>query len=382
MLVVLGNSAVNLTPEGTTMSARISYRNGRAEFSYTGDAPWWGLADKVDRHQTVSEAFARTLPWTVSLREVRFSTLDANGGRAFDADGGNLRVIARDDNNAMLGYATKSYREIQNSQAGEVVDALVAEGAECIETIGALDEGARCFCLVSLSRTGFEVGAGDRVNPYFLLAWGHDGRHPVAGKLTSVRVVCNNTLTAAGFGEGRWSTAAGVSFKHNASAKVRIDEAREALGLARKATEETQAAYKRLLARALTTTEARDYFASLFPYPAAAQAGETTETTIARLMGGASSSARDIAKAAREAMERVDETRDVLAHLLARGKGASMAGQTAWGAYNAVTEFVDHVYPVKANGDVSSTRQQSALFGSYADLKADAFDSALALAAV
>ena len=355
------------------MSARISYRNGKAEFSYTGQDPWWGIAEKVAEHMTVADAFQRTLPWTVSLREVTYIGKD---GQPHVAD--SLRIIARDDNDEQTGWATKSYREVQNHQAGEIADALVAQGAKCIETIGALDGGARCFCLIALDKTGFEVGKGDVVKPYFALVWGHDGRHPVAGDLTGVRIVCHNTATAAGFGEGRWKRKP-FSFKHNASAKVRISEAREALGLAHKAVEDTAAAYRRLLARDITTTEARDYFAGLFPYPATAAAAETTDETLSRLMGAGS--ARDINKAAREAMERVDETRDVLVQLLAGGKGSNLAGQTAWGAYNAVTEYVDHVYPVKADGKVSTARQQSALFGAYADLKTQAFDNAMALVA-
>ena len=52
---------------------------------------------------------------------------------------------------------------------------------------------------------------------------------------------------------------------------------------------------------------------------------------------------------------------------------------TAWAAYNAVTEYTDHVYPVLASGAVSQIRQQSVLFGAYAGVKSRALEAALAL---
>lgn len=336
------------------MAHRLSIRNGKAEFAYVGETPWHGLGEAVPVHMRVGEAFAKVLPWTVSTRPVRYQ--GAEGG-AFDTDAGNLRIIARDDTGAMLGAATKSYQPVQNHQAGEVVEALVAEGAECIETIGALDGGARCFTLVALDRSGFEVRSGDAVLPYFLLAWGHDGRHPVAGKVTTVRVVCHNTLTAAGFGEGRWSKTAGFSFKHHASARLRIDEAREALGLARKAVDATREQYARLAGAAITRDAAAGYFADVLPAPAdiTGDAGVNDEK-----------------------LARWNAVQDRLLSLY-EGAGRGAAPGTAWGAYNAVTEYLDHVYPVKADGKVSADRQQSVLFGAYADVRDAAFAGALAL---
>jgi phage/plasmid-like protein (TIGR03299 family) len=337
------------------MASRISYRNGKAEFAYTGQDPWWGIATKVEHHMGVAEAFAQVLPWTVSLREVAYK---GYAGQLVN-HGGNVRVIARDDDDTPLGVATLTYHAIQNSQAGEIVEALVAEGAECIETIGALDEGARCFALVALDKSGFEVRPGDTVLPYFLLAWGHDGRHPVAGKLTHVRVVCHNTLTAAGFGEGRWRQASGFAFKHNASAKLRIEEAREALGLARKAVEVTQEAYAALAATRISPAQATGYFAGVLPAPI--DAGPYADLTPAQ----------------EASLERWEAVQARLLTLYEGGKGAVPG--TAWGAYNAVTEYLDHVYPVLANGTVSTARQQSVLFGAYADTRDDAYESALAL---
>jgi phage/plasmid-like protein (TIGR03299 family) len=352
------------------MAHRLSIRNGKVEMAYTGQTPWHGLGEKVDHFQTVAEAFARTLPWTVSLREISYAGY-AGGMIPSKA---NTRIIARDDDDTQLGVATVSYMPVQNAQAGEIVEALVAEGAQCIETIGALDDGARCFTLVNLDKTGFEARPGDTVKPYFVLAWGHDGRHPVAGDLTTVRVVCHNTLTAAGFGDsGAWRKP--IHFKHTASAKLRLDEAREALKLARKALATTREQYSTLAAARIAPQAALDYFGQAFQAPVQGTSLQFTGDSRITLIAP-----KDADQKAVEAIDKWDAVQRRLVSLYAgEGKGANIAGPTAWGAYNAITEYLDHVYPVTSNGTVSTTRQQSVLFGTYADVRTSAYDAALAL---
>jgi hypothetical protein len=53
-----------------------------------------------------------------------------------------------------------------------------------------------------------------------------------------------------------------------------------------------------------------------------------------------------------------------------------MAG-TAWAAYNAVTEAIDHHFTRLANGEVSKKRMESALFGTFSRTKQKAFIRAL-----
>jgi len=78
-------------------------------------------------------------------------------------------------------------------------------------------------------------------------------------------------------------------------------------------------------------------------------------------------------------LARVDEIRDTITRLMGSGRGSEYAAGTAWGAYNAVTEYTDHVYPVLKSGQVSPHRQQSVLFGAMGDTKQRALTEALAL---
>jgi len=140
---------------------------------------------------------------------------------------------------------SEHYQPIQNMQAAEVMDALVTEGGAHVEVAGAL-EPVNGVGLLAHIPADFEVTTGDAVRPYVLLAWGHDGKHGLAAKLTPIRVVCHNTLTAA-LGR-KWSTTADVYVRHHRNASVRIEEA-HGHGLIRKKVEATMAAYTQMALR-------------------------------------------------------------------------------------------------------------------------------------
>ena len=171
-------------------------------------------------------------------------------------------------------------------------------------------------------------------------------------------MICNNTLTAA-LG-GKWSKTADVDVRHNRNASIRIEEAQRALGLIRKKVDQTRAGYTALAATPLDPAGAVGYFRRVFPRPVADSSNLSFEAKLARW----------------------EEHERKLLQLFETGQGNQLPGVigTAWAGYNAVTQWTDHTYPVLQSGKVSSTRTQSVLFGSYADLKRRALNEALALA--
>ena len=333
------------------MAHNISIKNGKAEMAYSGEQPWHGLGTRVEGLQTAQDMLRHAgLLWTVSTRPMMAMSMAGPLSIAVD----DYRAIVRDDNDLVMGVASNRYVPIQNTQAGEVMDALVTEGGAHVEVAGALGQGERAWMLARIPGD-FEVVKGDVVQPYALLAWGHDGKHGVAAKLTPVRVVCQNTLSMA-LG-AKWSKTADVFIRHSGDVRIRIEYAQKAMGLLRKQTEVVQAQYRALASASLLDTPA--YFRAVLPIPA-------VEAPV---------SGADADKLVRwEAAQR-----RILA-LFEEGKGTDIPGVrgTAWAAYNAVTEYVDHVYPVLQSGKVSAARQQSAVFGSTSDLKARALDLALA----
>jgi phage/plasmid-like protein (TIGR03299 family) len=330
------------------MAHEISITNGKAEMAYVGDTPWHGLGTRVDTLQTADAMLALAgLTWTVGTSPLFCNSLEVEGYKA----------IHRNDTMKVLGVVTDRYQPIQNAQAAGVVDALITEGGAHVEVAGALFDGGRCWMLAHIPGD-FDVVKGDTVRPYFLLAWGHDGKHGLAGKLTPIRVVCNNTLTAAGFGGGqRWSQSADIYVRHTRGAALQIDAARKALGVAKKQIEETTVAYQALAGVQLAQGVEAQYFGQVFPEPEGPAEQDGYEEKLARW----------------------NEHQATLLRLYETGVGADIPGVrgTAWAAYNAVTEYIDHVYPVLKSGQVSEQRQQSVLFGSYSYVKERALTQAL-----
>jgi phage/plasmid-like protein (TIGR03299 family) len=330
------------------MAHQISDVSGRAEIAYAGETPWHGLGVRVDGLQTAAEMLRHAgLEWGVCLQPVC-----RQDGRPVEG----FRFTVREDCDVVLGVVTEHYQPIQNTQAAEVMDALVTEGAAHVEVAGALEAGQRCWMLAHIP-ADFEVVHGDAVRPYVLLAWGHDGKHGLAAKLTPIRVVCNNTLTAA-LGR-KWSSTADVYVRHHRNAHVRIEQAQRAMGLIRKKVEATQVAYAQMAATAI---DAEMYFTRVFPAPGRPASGDDDKYD--------------------EKLARWTAHQQRLLQLYAAGQGSDLPGVrgTAWAAYNAVTEWVDHHYPLLESGKVSGTRTASVLFGHYAELKRRALTEALTLA--
>lgn len=343
------------------MSHDISVVNGKVELAYSGQTPWHGLARaKFDTPQPASVMLpAAGLDWEVATSPAFISIPAGNApGVSIPAVG-----IYRKDTGVVLGFASSQYVPVQNLQAGEIADFLVTEGGAHTEVAGALGNGERCWLLAHIPHD-FEVVRGDMVKTYFLLAWGHDGKHGIAGKLTPVRVVCQNTLSMA-LG-AQWSRSADIYFRHVGNVMVKLDAAREALGLVKKQAERTAEAYKTLAATALTRDEAMAYFGDVFPGPARIAA--SSENAEARSLY-------------EQRLSKWLAHQDTVLGLYETGGGADIPGVrgTAWGAYNAVTEWVDHVYPVLKSGQVSETRQRAVAFGTYAEVKQEALHKALAL---
>ncbi len=343
------------------MAHRLTTTNGRVEMAYTGEVPWTKLGVQVEGMQSARMMLEHaSMTWRVIMEPVYFKDGTEVPGK---------RALLREDSRGFFDIASDHYMPIQNVENADTMDALIANGAT-METIGSLDDGKRCWALARIPGN-FDVVKGDEIKPYVLMAWGHDGKHGVAGKLTPVRVVCNNTLQAA-MGYGKWKENSDFFIRHSKNASVNIDAARDALGMVAKQIEDTTELFRALANRPLTQTESTDYVSQVFPYPASVRA-ESTEETLARLMGNP---VGELEKAARDAMGRVDEVRGIIVRLMGEGKGAEYAPGTAWNAYNAVTEYTDHVYPVLQSGQVSTVKQQAVLFGATARVK----DRALSLA--
>lgn len=340
--------------------------DGSASMFFVGETPWHGLGTKLASPPTSAEAMkAAKMDWTVCQRPVFVA--DANGKPLEDADT-KYSAIVRESDGKRLGMATKDYKLVQNSEAFGFFDPLVTANLASYETAGVLKEGALVWVMAKLDVEN-EIVEGDSIRNYAILSMGHDGARSVGGTLSSVRVVCANTLGAA--------EAEGVKLfklRHTKTVNEQIAVAGLVFEEIVKNLEKRTEALRALAGKQLDSKGLMDYFEQVFPSDS-----KQAENVRARLM--------------------------VLADA---GRGTEIPGVrgTLWGAYNAVTEYTSHErnVPMKAldayraidqkqtaipgtgkvvsiSAKIAARRLESLWFGSAAELNQKALNTALDLLA-
>lgn len=318
------------------MSANIK------SMAYYGEKPWHGLGTEVAAAMTADEAItAAGLDWTVSKEPI------------FLADGTEVLgqfAIKPSNGSAPFGVVGSYYHPLQNREAFSFADAVVGEKGAHYHTAGALGEGELVWMLLKVP--GMVRTAGDDVTEKFmLLSHRHDGRGSVQVALTGIRVVCQNTLNAA-----IGSAKAIARLRHTATLGLRVGEVRETLGLVNSAFAEFEEKSKALAAVKLDGKGLEAYLTDVL------------------LAGKATAQGKASARSANVIKE--------VTGLFENGMGADIPEirGSAWAAYNAVTEYVDH-HRTTRKEETADEHAQGLLFGTGAKLKAKAFEVAEALIA-
>lgn len=320
------------------MAHDIAIINGQAATAYQGETPWHNLGTRVDSMTSIAQAMAAaTLDWTVEKQPV------------FLADGRtvpNRHAVVRDVDSAILGTVSDQYSLIQNSDAFEVFQSSLERFGMTVETAGALGRGERIWMLFKMPVDTTPV-KGDDVRGYGLALTSHDGSWRYSFLPTWIRVVCKNTLQMATGARVNDNTNRIFGIRHVGDVDFEgIERQVESLISAMVKTGETFAS---LAAKRLTPRQVVEYITAVFP----AAADGTVSKGLA-------------------------ERRREVADLVWTGVGADLAGSdstgtTAWAAYNAVTEFFDHVVTGSAKSAAGKTRANvSAIFGTGARTKVNA----------
>ena len=316
------------------MSHNINIVNGVASMMYVGETPWHTLGTKLDTPATAHEAItAAHLDFQVEKMPLRIALHNVPVPDHF--------ATVRTDTMQVLGVVGSRYTPIQNKDAFTTFDSLVGEGSAMYHTAGALGKGERIWILAKLPEY-IKVNKHDIVEPFLLLTNTHDGSGAVTVKLTPIRVVCENTLSVA-----LNDTEQEVHIRHTTQAEEKLKQAHEILGLSNKLFEILGQYYVGMSQKMINTTMFSQYLNEIFPEPIF-----TMQKT------------------------RVKDIHEKIIKLSEVGVGSELTRGTLWGAYNAVTEYVDHFRLSTKN---NSTRLKSMWYGSGDALKKKAFTSAVAM---
>lgn len=310
----------------------LNFTNGRASMMYVRDPAWHNLGQKLDHPATAEEAIlAAQLDYQVVKKPLQAVIHKRNH---VDIHGHFATV--RTDTAEVLGVVGSRYEPVQNRDAFAFFDSLVGTNEAIYETAGALGKGERIWILAKLP--GYiKVKGKDIVNKYLLLTNSHDGSAPIRAKLTPIRVVCYNTLSMALSGGEEE-----VRIRHTANAVERLEQAHKLLGLTNQLYEQLDFIFNRMALKKITDKQLLDYVKKLVP---------DTEA---------------------ENQTRTENIRQKILELHETGAGASMARGSLWGAYNAITEYTDHVL----NTNNPDKRLNGIWFGGGDRLKVKAFELA------
>lgn len=230
------------------MAHNLNETNGKVSFAARGEKAWHGLGQYVSEAMTSEQAIELGgLNYTVEKRP-----LYAPGwaGTMVEAEGhyGNVRT----DTNEILGIVKGRYRIVQNKDAFGFFDTIIDKGEAIFETAGALGKGERIFVTAKLPED--MLVRGERVEKYIMLTNSHDGTSTIIAGFTPIRVVCNNTLTAA-----LKNLDNKVSISHTASAESRLKEASRVMGIASRYMDEVNTTFESMTTRKLSDLEMK-YF--------------------------------------------------------------------------------------------------------------------------
>lgn len=326
---------------------------GNNHMVYVGETPWHGLGTRVDRIDTLPAV----LDWRIVKRPVLIEGLKEN--RRAERYAG----LVRSSDGKIMSIVGADYEPHQNAELWQdVFQPFVDAGELVADTAGMLQDGNRIWLLARIPGASFDVGTTgkrDVSNGYMLLATSHDSSLATCALATSVRVVCQNTLTLATSG-----TAKGFSQRHTST--LRADDARGYVRAAVESFTKHHAQAERLKATPVEPLVLLTYAAELVQ-PALFEAvsghddkytGKTVEQILA-----STASARAFEHAYHKSGARL--TKALVAAVPTQDGGFD---GTAWGLANAVSYYTDHV-----RGRTTDTRLNSAWFGDSARLKRDAF---------
>jgi len=214
-----------------------------------------------------------------------------------------------------------------------------------VETMGLLGEGETLFLTAPLSTIDVR---GDEVNNYLMTLNPLNGRWAIQARVTSVRVVCNNTLMMA----LKEKTTRALRIRHN-QAKV-ADQVETWLRVAWSQTEGMtqllKEAYGAMARFQVIPDQVAETLETIYPTPDEPQQADEK--------------ARQAWEKEREAQQSHQQT--VMALFEGSQTNSPATIGTAWGLYNGVVEYEDFARP--------RSNARSRVFGAGADRKAKAFD--------
>ena len=158
-----------------------------------GERAWHGMGVVTDGTLPAREAFETAdALFTVEKRELQLPVY--GHGQVILKPTGTFGVV-RTDTQTLLGVVSKQYEIVQNDSLLRMAE-FIREEVD-MDSVVVLADGAKVAFTASLRGAETDIVPGDTVKRRIVGYLGHDGKTGCGAKFTNIRVVCQNTLTAA-----------------------------------------------------------------------------------------------------------------------------------------------------------------------------------------
>jgi phage/plasmid-like protein (TIGR03299 family) len=281
-------------------------------FASLREPAWHGLGTVFNEEVSTAKMLelAHLNDWNVRLEDVSIPD-------GFSSDK-NYSFVTRTnpfnrEQNDVLGVVGERYVPLQNEDLFDFGDLLLDNGGRW-ETAGSIKGGRVVFGSLALERETVldPNGVSDKVNTYLLVNTSHDGSIAIQASITPVRVVCANTLNLA-LGKGRRGVKQSFKIRHTQTASGKVQQAREALGLANAYMDEFDKLAKSMIETEITKAKFDELILLAYPKPE---------------------------KDAKGSIKKWENKVDTLQSIYVGDYNNTISG-TAWGAFNAMTERLD-----------------------------------------
>lgn len=273
-------------------------------------------------------------------------------------------ITYRADTGAALGSVGSTYKVYQNIDALKVFDRLVGEGRVEYDRIGMIDGGRKMFASMKMPE-GFTVAGWDDIDQYLYMVTSHDGSTGVRYIPANVRLGCTNQFAYL----DSMLRQAGInprvlSSRHSRHIDDRINQAINALNVVDVLNEQFANTAGELMQVELDVAGRTEFYID-------AMGLKTDEKLIDKVENPFGLTTRG-----NNTLTRLQELEDTA---LGFDDGDI---NSAWGAFNVVTEYLDHQWVYDRKGEkVNQKRVESALLGTGMRQKDNAWRAAARLVA-
>jgi phage/plasmid-like protein (TIGR03299 family) len=281
-------------------------------FASFREPAWHGLGTVFNEEVSTSEmlSLANLQNWNVRLEDVVIpENLSSDKSYQYVVRNNPFTTGQVD----VLGVVGERYVPLQNEDLFTFGDAILDGGGRW-ETAGSLKGGRVVFGSLALERETVldPNGVADVVKTYLLVNTSHDGSVAIQASVTPVRVVCANTLAVA-LGRGKRGIKQSFKIRHTQSADGKVQQAREALGVANAYMDEFSKMAQLMIQKEITAQQFNDIVLAAYPKPDETKKGALSKWTT-----------------------KIDTINDIYT-----GEFNGMIAGSAWGAWNALTERID-----------------------------------------